>query len=51
MAPQVLRPFDQRGSENQESGSALEMDMDSDLNTMVRENEGVFVHPEIHVDV
>lgn len=51
MAPQVLRPFDQRGSENQESGSALEMDMDSDLNTKVRENEWVFVHHEIHGDV
>lgn len=46
-----MNPVDQRGSENQETGSALEMDMDSDLSTKVRKTEWVFVHNEIHGDV
>ena len=48
MPPHVVCPFDQRGSENQETGSALEMDMDLNLYSKVRENEWVFVHHEIH---
>jgi len=51
MPPHVVCPFDQRGSENQETGSALEMDMDLNLYSKVRENEWVFVHHEIHGDV
>ena len=46
-----MNPVDQRGSENQETGSALEMDMDSDLSTKVRKTEWVFVQHEIHGDV